>query len=162
MMAAMGLPYMGIAAPIGIGKAAVASALFAGSREGIVKRDDLVPNRRLHVGAVAAELPAVAPGLARFDSRNNRLMLAALNELAEPVKDRLRPWGGDRWGGALGTTPWGMAGGGVVYVANRNQVFWPAHSHYKKQGLGSPPTFGPLPLQLRGPAYTVATACASS
>ena len=70
MPAAMGLPHLGIAAPVGIGKAAVASAVFAGSRHGIVPRDDLLPNRRLHVGAVTAELPTVAPHLARFDSRS--------------------------------------------------------------------------------------------
>jgi len=162
MMAAMGLPYMGIAAPIGIGKAAVASALFAGSREGIVKRDDLVPNRRLHVGAVAAELPAVAPGLARFDSRNNRLMLAALNEIAEPIQDMIRRLGRDRIAVVLGTSTSGIAEGEVAYVAHRNQGTWPAQFHYNKQEFGSLATFVALTLQLTGPAYTVATACASS
>ena len=68
MTAAMGLPYLGIAAPVGIGKAAVASALFAGRRDGIVPRENLLPGRRLHVGAVTAELPTVAQTLPGFDA----------------------------------------------------------------------------------------------
>jgi 3-oxoacyl-[acyl-carrier-protein] synthase I len=162
MTAAMGLPYLGIAAPIGIGKAAVAGALFAGSRDGIVQRDDFVPNRRLHVGAVAAELPAVAPDLARFDSRNNRLLLAALYEIAEPIQAMIRRRGRHRIAVVLGTSTSGIAEGEAAYVARRNQGAWPTHFHYHQQELGSIANFVALTLQLAGPAYTIATACASS
>jgi len=162
MTAAMGLPCLGIAAPVGIGKAAVASALFAGSRKGIVQRDDLVPNRRLHVGAVAAELPAVAPHLARFDSRNNRLMLAALEEIAEPIRAVIRRQGRDRIAVVLGTSTSGIAEGEAAYAARRNQGAWPAQFHYHQQEPGSLAKFVALTLKLTGPAYTIATACAAS
>jgi 3-oxoacyl-[acyl-carrier-protein] synthase-1 len=162
MTAAMGLPYLGIAAPVGIGKAAVASAVFAGSRHGIVLRDDLVPSRHLRVGAVAAELPAVAPQLARFDSRNNRLMLAALEEIAEPIQAMIRRQGRDRIAVVLGTSTSGLAEAEAAYAARRGQGFWPAQFHYQQMEAGSLAKFVALALQLTGPAYTIATACAAS
>jgi 3-oxoacyl-[acyl-carrier-protein] synthase-1 len=162
MTAAMGLPCLGIAAPVGIGKAAVASAVFAGSRHGIVQRDDLVPGRRLHVGAVAAELPAVAPHLARFDSRNNRLMLAALDEIAEPIQAMIRRHGSDRIAVVLGTSTSGLAESEAAYAARRTQGAWPAQFHYQQMEAGSLAKFVALTLQLTGPAYTIATACAAS
>ena len=162
MTAAMGLPYLGIAAPVGIGKAAVASALFAGSRDGIVLRDDLVPSRRLHVGAVAAELPGVAPHLARFDCRNNRLMLAALEEIAEPIQAMIRRQGRHRIAVVLGTSTSGVADGEAAYAARRDQGAWPARFHYQQMEPGGLAKFVALTLQLTGPAYTIATACASS
>src|SRR5262249_53020538 len=162
MTAAMGLPYLGIAAPVGIGKAAVASARFAGSREGIVLRDDLVPNRRLHVGAVAAELPAVAPHLARFDSRNNRLILAALEEIAEPIQAMIRRQGRDRIAVVLGTSTSGLAEGEAAYAARRDRGAWPSQFHYHQMEMGSLAKFVAPTLQLTGPAFTIATACTSS
>jgi len=162
MPAAMGLPHLGIAAPVGIGKAAVASAVFAGSRHGIVPRDDLLPNRRLHVGAVTAELPTVAPHLARFDSRNNRLMLAALAEIAEPIQAMIRRQGRDRIAVVLGTSTSGLAESEAAYAARRDQGAWPAQFHYRQMEAGSLAKFVAHTLQLTGPAYTIAAACAAS
>jgi 3-oxoacyl-[acyl-carrier-protein] synthase I len=162
MTAAMGLPYLGIAAPVGIGKAAVASALFAGRRDGIVPREDLLPGRRLHVGAVTAELPTVAPHLSRFASRNNRLMLAALQEIAEPVQASIRRRGRDRIAVVLGTSTSGLAEGEAAYAARRHHGAWPARFHYQQMEPGGLAKFVALALQLTGPAYTIATACASS
>ena len=44
---ALGIAEMGIASPIGIGKAEVARALFAGIR-GLTLRDDLIPGHDNH------------------------------------------------------------------------------------------------------------------
>ena len=57
----LGIPSMGIAAPVGIGKAAAARGLFAGSRAGLVAREGLIPGRQVYVGAVEGTLPQVPP-----------------------------------------------------------------------------------------------------
>jgi 3-oxoacyl-[acyl-carrier-protein] synthase-1 len=89
-------------------------------------------------------------------------MLAALHEIAEPIQEMIRRLGRDRIAVVLGTSTSGIAEGEAAYLAHRNQGTWPAQFHYNKQEFGSLATFVALTLQLKGPAYTVATACASS
>src|SRR5215468_11652468 len=70
--------------------------------------------------------------------------------------------GRDRIAVVLGTSTSGIAEGEVAYVAHRNQGTWPAQFHYQQMEAGSLAKFVALTLKLTGPAYTVATACASS
>ena len=111
MAGRVGLPYLGLATPIGTGKAEVVARLFAGARDGLVERDDLLPGRRVYVGAVAGDLPAVPFDPQYFNSRNNRLMLAALNEIAEHVTAAAQRLGRHRIAVVLGSSTSGIAEG---------------------------------------------------
>jgi len=158
----IGLAAMGLATPIGVGKPAAARALFAGERGGLVPRDGLVPGRELHVGAVAVPLPPVPPALQPYDTRNNRLMLAALQELAPDIDAAIRRFGRDRIAVIMGTSTSGIAEGEAAFSALRRTGTWPAAFHYRHQETGNLSDFVARLLGLRGPAYTVATACSSS
>ena len=72
---------LGIVTPLGVGKESVAINLFAGSRSGLIERHDIVPDRPARVGAVEMDLPLIPDSLRDFDCRNNRLALAALQEI---------------------------------------------------------------------------------
>jgi 3-oxoacyl-[acyl-carrier-protein] synthase-1 len=152
---------MGIASPIGIGKADVARALFAGTR-GLALRGDLVPDRAMYVGEVTGLLPEVPSELKSMECRNGRLMLAAIAEIAEAVERTANRFGHDRIAVVLGTSTSGIAEGELAYQTIRLHGAWPAEFHYRKQEPGHLSEFIARALGLTGPAYTLATACSSS
>src|SRR5258708_34154379 len=109
---------MGIASSIGIGKDAVARALFAGTR-GLIPRDDLIPGRTVHVGGVICPLPPVPRGLESMECRNARLMLASVAEITESVVEPADRFGRDPIAVVLGTSTSGIAEGEAAYRAFR-------------------------------------------
>ncbi len=160
--AAIGIPAIGVAAPLGIGKVEVARRLFAGDRSGLVSRISLLPDRDTFVGAVPVEPAPLPPGFAELDSRNNRLMRLAIDEIAVVVEQVARRIGRDRIAVILGTSTAGIAEGEAAYADYRRHGAWPAGFDYRQQELGSLSQFVARYLDLSGPSYTIATACSSS
>lgn len=152
----------GVITPLGRGKQAVAQGLFAGSQRGIVARADLLPARTVEVGAVPESLAPLPATLAVYDSRNNRLMQAALAEIAAAVEDATSRYGRDRIAVILGTSTSGIADGEDALMHYRREGRWPEHFDYRMQETGSLAEFAARSLGLTGPAYTIATACSSS
>lgn len=152
----------GIITPLGRGKHAVARALFEGRRDALVRDDTLIPGRAVFVGPVTGELPVPPDFLAPFNSRNNRLMLAALIEIAESVEQAARRYGRHRIAVILGTSTSGIGDGEEALAAYRRTSTWPNHFHYSQQETSSLSEFSARWLNVTGPTYTVATACSSS
>jgi 3-oxoacyl-[acyl-carrier-protein] synthase-1 len=102
---------LGVVNPLGRGKREVARALFNGSRAGLMQRADFLPDRSVRVGIVLARLPEVPKRFARFDCRNNRLALAALDEIEEDVARIAERLGSHRVAVVMGTSTSGIADG---------------------------------------------------
>ena len=114
--------------------------------------------RRVMVGAVSGELPSIPSELAVHNSRNNRLLLAALAQIRECVEQWRAKVGSERIAIVLGTSTSGIDEGIQVLAAETV----PAGYHYCQQELGSPALFLADYLEVSGPAYTLSTACSSS
>jgi 3-oxoacyl-[acyl-carrier-protein] synthase-1 len=153
---------LGIANALGRGKRDVAKNLFAGSRAGMVLRDDLIPGRSVRVGAVEGPLPDMPDRLADLDCRNNRLMLAVLEEIAPRVLAARRRYGGERIAVVMGTSTSGIAEGEEALRLRLEEGAWPASFRYSQQEIGNLGAFVAAYFDLSGPAYTIATACSSS
>ena len=156
------LTALGIASPLGIGKEEVARHLFAGSRAGLVRRHGFVPGRDVRVGVVRGALPEMPPRLAHFDCRNNRLALAAIEEIRPAIADALRRYGAERVAVVMGTSTSGLAEGEAALAAWRRDGAWPASYRYSQQELGNLGACVADYLGICGPAYTISTACSSS
>lgn len=152
----------GIATPIGSGKQNVAHALFAGSKDGISTRRDLISGETVLVGAVKDTLPELPPELHDLASRNNRLMLLALSEITSAVAKAISLYGPDRIAVVLGTSTSGIASGEDAFETYTKSGSWPADFHYEQQELTSLSAFVSRFYGLTGPCYTIATACSSS
>jgi 3-oxoacyl-[acyl-carrier-protein] synthase-1 len=152
---------LGVVTPLGYGKAEVARNLFAGSRAGLVPRDDLVPGRTVHVGAVAGELPALPDRLRQFDCRNNRLALTAGQEIAPDIAAAVARYGASRVAVIMGTSTSGMAEGEAALAVRLATQSWVPH-RYWRQELGNLGAFVAEAFGITGIAYTIATACSSS
>jgi 3-oxoacyl-[acyl-carrier-protein] synthase-1 len=155
----LGLPAMGLATPLGVGKPAVAANLFAGTRAGLAHQVKILPDRLIHVGRVEAALPATSRPHA---SRNSRLMLLALQEIRAEIDAARDLYGAGRIAVILGTSTSGIAEGEAAFALQLRDGAWPQGFDYWQQELGSFAAFIAAELQLSGPAYTIATACSSS
>ena len=151
----------GLATPFGR-TAATAAGLFAGRDHALSWRDDLLAGRSVLVGAFTEALPEVPPALAVYRSRNNRLLLAALDEIHTAIEAAIARWGADRIAVVLGTSTSGIAEGEAALGEFRRTGTWPPDFDYRQQEMGSPSEFAARVLGLTGPAYTIGTACASS
>ena len=160
--APMFLEDCGIVTCLGRGKTNVARALFSGNDNGIILRDDLVPNSAVYAGVVAGDLPSPPADLLDLDSRNNRLMQVALIEIASSVEKAIARYGRNRIAVVLGTSTSGIADGEDALAVFENTGSWPASFHYRKQEISSLSTFAARFFGLTGLSYTVATACSSS
>jgi len=97
----LGVQALGVVTPLGCGKNEVARELFAGTRGGLITCSEMIPGKTVYVGAVTGALPEIPPELSAFDCRNNRLMLAALMEIAGDVADAADRFGQEVGRGAL-------------------------------------------------------------
>ena len=153
---------LGLVTPLGSGKESVARNLFAGSRNGLVRRDGYLPDRAVRLGAVAGALPAVPDRLQDLACRNNQLALACLLEIEGDIANAVRRYGAARIGVVMGTSTSGMWEGEAALAAQLGSGQWPADFRYGRQELGNGAAFVARYCGLQGPAYTIATACSSS
>jgi 3-oxoacyl-[acyl-carrier-protein] synthase-1 len=153
---------LGIVNPLGRGKREVAGTLFSGSRSGLVHRADLLAERSVRVGLVAAELPQVPKHLAHFDCRNNQLALAALNEIEDEIAKIAERFGPHRVAVIMGTSTSGIAEGEAALDQRVASGKWPAEFRSSRQEIGNLAAFVADYFELEGPAYTISTACSSS
>ncbi|MEW7311470.1 beta-ketoacyl-[acyl-carrier-protein] synthase family protein [Buttiauxella gaviniae] len=113
------------------------------------------------VGRVTGELPEIAPETPQYNSRNNRLLLAALAQIRPQVNEVIARYGNERVAVVLGTSTSGLDEGDRM-VSGSHAGHAPASYRYGQQELGDPSRFLSDYLQLFGPALTISTACSSS
>lgn len=153
---------LGIVNALGANAAEVRTGLYAGCIAGMQARVDLIPDRSVRVGAVTAELPPVEPELQAYASRNNQLLRAAIEQIRLQLQAALDKYGAARIGIVLGTGTSGIAEGEQAFAGYLQDRAFPAGFDYRQQEISSPSEYLRRALGIRGPAWTVSTACTSS
>lgn len=156
------LPDIGIINALGAGKAAVLENLLAGDQSGMQPYGPLLTGRNGVVGKVGEPLGDVPEELREFDCRNNQLLVAAADQLADKISVLRSDLGSQRIAVLIGTSTSGIAAGEKAAHALRVQGEMPADYHYRQQEIGTAAEFLARYLQLDGPRYTISTACSSS
>ena len=121
---------------LGTGKAEVLRGLMAGDRSGMVAvlRPADGPHDRRRPSA--QPLPPLPPHLAEFDCRNNRLLAAALDEIAPSIAHVGETVGAHRVAVVIGTSTSGIAAGEDAIDALHREGQIPATFHYRQQEIG--------------------------
>lgn len=164
-MSATGRIYIqdcGVITALGDNRHANARNMFAASRDGLVQRGGMIPGKNVWVGAVTRDLPAVPAHLQSLDCRNNRLLQAALDQIAPAVAAAAARYGKDRIAIVMGSSTSGISDGEDALTARQETGLWPENFAYSQQEIGNPGIFAARYFGLNGPAYTIATACSSS
>lgn len=152
---------MGILSALGKGKEMTINNLLGGDTSGMIEDCELLPDGTTHVGRVRVNLMELPSGLATQNSRNNRLLLTAINEIRCQVDRAIEQYGPHRIGVVLGTSTSGISDGeNAIDALNRNGKLTEGFD-YAQWEMGSPAIFLSEMLGLYGPAYVVSTACSS-
>lgn len=153
---------VGVLCTLGSTKGQIVESLLTRERA-LPAQDDLFSTQGLHqVGCVRENLPPVPSSLRRFDCRNNRLALAALDQLRPALDAAVARFGAARIGVVMGTSTSGIA---ATEAAVRNVVLqgdYPPGYHAIRGVLGGLGEFVAACLGTTGPTSTVSTACSSS
>lgn len=114
-------------------------------------------------GRVVTALDSAPPDtLAHFDCRNNRLLLAALAQVASAVEAAVARYGPARVGVVIGTSTSGIRAAEEAFAHRAATGAMPAAFDYRQMEIGTAAPFVKAALGLAGPAYTLSTACTSS
>ena len=135
--------------------------LQAGDRSGLIL-SETYSSHPVYVGEVQAELPRVASQYGVYDCKNNRLLLAALEQIQGTVDRMISRYGTDRIGVVIGTSTSGVRNTELALTSVAKNHIKPPQFHYKQQQLAGGADFLAHYLGLKGPAYAVSTACSSS
>ncbi|WP_233831598.1 beta-ketoacyl-[acyl-carrier-protein] synthase family protein [Paraburkholderia sp. ZP32-5] len=115
------------------------------------------------VGSVLAPLDlAPRADLARYDCRNNRLLLAALAQIAPAIEAARERYGSARIGVVLGTSTSGIEAAETAFVYYAQAGELPDNFNYRQMEIGTAAPFAAAALGVQGPAFTISTACTSS
>lgn len=135
---------------------------LAGDQSAFCVRPELAAGRDLLLAAVDdAGLPRIPPALARFACRNNAFTLAALLQIEDAVRDVIRAVGAERVGVVMGTSTSGSGECEAAILHSYDHGALLPEFCYEQLELGGTADFLAELLDLRGPAFSISTACSS-
>ncbi len=154
------LSHLSCACALGRTNSEVLANGLAGSLAGMVSLEGDIPGRSIYFGLVPGELPAIAES--EFDMRTNRLLLHAVQNFRTELDAFLKAYPPERVAIVLGASNTG------IDEAQRNVDRWletgakPVEMDFSQIELGTPSDYLKRLLGVKGPAYTVSTACSSA
>lgn len=153
---------IGIVNALGTGKADVLARLLDGGAGSMTPHTGLLSGRSTWVGPVPGDFPPLPDGFQELDCRNNRVLAAALDQIAPALAELRQRVGPDRIAVVIGTSTSGIAEGEKAVEVRTAEGRWPEAFHYRQQEIGTVALFAARYLGLTGPRYTVSVACSSS
>jgi 3-oxoacyl-[acyl-carrier-protein] synthase-1 len=152
---------LGMINALGSDLASIVPALAAGNAPGMTSMPTGIGE--VFVGSVPASLDrAPRAEFAQYDCRNNRLLLAALAQIAPAIEAARERFGAHRIGVVLGTSTSGIGAAEAALVHRTQTGGLPAHFDYRQAEIGTAAPFAAAALGVSGPAFTISTACTSS
>lgn len=152
----------GLCNAMGEDKASIAHNWSNNTSPGMLRSDAYYEQHPTMLGTVTATLPEIPETLTEYKSRNNQLLLQALEQIKDNVELLRQQYGNDRIAIVLGTST-----SGVVQAEKALKTFFadnviPEDYHFKQQDMRSGADFLQQYLDLSGPVLTISTACSSS
>lgn len=158
--AACYLNSLGILCSAGDSVSAIAGALRAGITD-LTVCDDYHRGQPLPLGLYNGKLPENPLPERKWQSRNNRFVLAALEQIGAEVSAVVERYGAARVGVVIGTSTSGISDSEMAIRQWQASGSPPPEYDYGLQEMGAPARFVAELLNLGGPCYGISTACSS-
>ena len=158
---ALFLSAMGVTCALGSGHRAVLEKLLSGDTSGMVRDNQFIADKALRLGKVREPLPAIADSHLQ-NSRNNQLLLAACQQVETGIDQLKTRFGSGRIGVVIGTSTSGTLEAEAAIQAYCADHKFHEDYDYRVQEMGDPSRFLAEHLDLKGPCYSISTACSSS
>ena len=153
---------MGIVNALGSGKEKVLENLLNTDISGMKAFESPIKHKTFLVGEVQETLPSIPESLSSYKCRNNQLALAAVLQIEQQINILKKDYPAERFGIVMGTSTSGIAEAELALKQFHKTQTFPKNYHYKQQEIGAVAEFLANYLEIKGPAYTVSTACSSS
>jgi 3-oxoacyl-[acyl-carrier-protein] synthase-1 len=131
------------------------------ARTALVSVDAFGAGRVVPLGMHRGELPVLPLAQAKWQSRNNRLALAALQQIDTEVVAAIERYGAERVAVIIGSSTSGIAESEAAVASWVRQGAVPDDYDYSVQEMGACAQFVADLLQVNGPVYGISTACSS-
>lgn len=160
---------LGVCCCLGNDKEAIAQSLFSnGVTEQSLRRFLSHDTYYLHnekgyyLGRIKGDLPSIPPEFHAYNSRNNQLLLLALEQIIEDVQRAIQHFGKERIAVILGSSTSGIAEGESALFSSMESGIFPENFHFQVQEIADGSEFLAAYLGLENMAVTISTACSSS
>lgn len=157
----MNIVEIGITCALGQGKNEVLTSLFKNKDNADVSYANLFSGRTVPVAKIPFSLPELPSRYHRYNSRSNQLLSLVLDEIQPAVEKLKIEYSKNRIGVILGTSTSGMHEGALAFSHKQKTTQWPEGYNYCQQEIAGPSLFASCYLDIKGPAYTISTACSS-
>ncbi|THB67359.1 MAG: beta-ketoacyl-[acyl-carrier-protein] synthase family protein [Gammaproteobacteria bacterium] len=153
---------IGILCALGNGLDAVRDNLLDIAESPLVKLPAFISGKDVCVGKIMDDLPELDEDTPRiYKSRNNRVLLAAYNQIRSAVETAVERYGAGRIGIVLGSSTSGIDSGEKALEYFQQNGDFPEEYHYVQQEMSSPSEYLQSITKTTGPCYTISTACSS-
>ena len=122
----------------------------------------LFNGQKTWLGKVTDDLPSIPEHLVQYSTRNNQLLYAAYLQIKQPIQQAIEKYGAKRIAVIMGTSTSGIHEGDNNIKHYLKTQHCQPNFHYHQQELGDPSRFLTELLNLKGPSYSISTACTSS
>lgn len=153
---------LGLINALGQTKLQVSQRLLQNDQSGMVVSDVICGDKTTYIGRVCAELVILPGTYKKYNCRNNQLIATAYQQIAATVEQYKQRYGATRIGIILGTSTSGIAAGEDAFAYHKTHGTFPAEFDYAQQEIGACSEFLAQYADVRGPHYTISTACSSS
>jgi len=156
----VGLHQMGVLCALGSGVPALRAALAA--EPPALPMESAFWPRPLPQGLVTEPLPVLQAWPLAHRTRCNALLLQCYHQIEEAVTEAKARYGETRIAAVLGTSTSGIGEAQQAFTRRNGAGLLPEDFCLEQQDLGGPADFLQLVSGIRGPCYSISTACTSA
>jgi 3-oxoacyl-[acyl-carrier-protein] synthase-1 len=156
------LNHLALISALGNGVDETRQNLFKGSSPGMRFSDSYSPGKSLYLGMVGDDLPSLSTFPLEYRSRNNQVLLSAFKQIESEIFTSIKNTDKTRVAVVMGSSTSGISEEENAMNFCLSEGRFPPDFHLNQREFASPSRFLAYLLNIKGPSYTISTACTSS
>ena len=131
------------------------------NKQCLVSSAEYGSKQAIPLGICQEILPEIPLDGTQWQSRNNQLAVALLQQMEGEITDAIKQYGASRVAVVIGTSTSSISEVENALAHYRKHAELPVNHHYSFQEMGNSAQFVAELLGIQGPAYAISTACSS-